>query len=43
LFKITENFSILIVCYDQGIDKERIFIAKLPFSLPNPMFDYLLE
>ena len=24
-------------------DKVRIFISKMPISLPNPMFDHLLE
>ena len=29
--------------YTRTPDTVRIFISKMPISLPNPMFDYLLE
>ena len=31
------------VPYGRAPDKVRIFISKIPISLPNPMFDHLLE
>ena len=39
-------FSCILMCVYQCIraqDKVRIFISKMPISLPNPMFDHLLE